>query len=267
MSLGHALSASGRGGLDPAGRIACFLFYLLLLFNGVMSRANSHSALAPIDWITFDCYGTLIDWEAGMREAFSPILKARGLQAGLDDLAAKYIQSEMWVERHGYQPYRRVMADSAAMLFKQHFQVDLNEEESGALLRTFPDWRPFSEVPGVLERLKKRYRLAILSNIDDDLLGISIKRLGVPFDAVVTAEQVKSYKPVNTHWKEALSRFNITEEQIFHVAGSYLHDVMPAKQLGIACAWINRKNEKPFVTSRPDAEFTDLTRLPEFLGA
>ena len=219
------------------------------------------------DWITFDCYGTLIDWEAGMRETFRTIMQGRSLSGLPEPLTEKYIQYEMFVERRDYQPYREVLAGASALLFQQEFGVTLSSEESGLLAGGLPGWRPFEDAPPALKRLKERYKLAILSNIDDDLLRDSVRSLGVQFDAFVTAQQVRSYKPINTHWKEALSRFGVPEDRVYHVAASYLHDILPAKQMGIACAWINRKSEKVGGTVKPDLSLNDLTALPEILGA
>ena len=217
-------------------------------------------------WITFDCYGTLIDWESGMREAFAPLLASRGIDNGAP-LAARYIECEMFVERGPWRPYRDILCDASAMLFKQQFGATLSDEERAALVLSMPRWKPFPEVREALTRLSKRYKLAILSNVDDALLEPALKALGVRFDDTITAEQVRSYKPVNTHWKEALERFRITEDALFHVGASSLHDVMPAKQLGIACAWINRHNEKAFASAAPDVMLPDLSGLPEYLGA
>jgi len=222
--------------------------------------------LTAYSWITFDCYGTLVDWEGGMRAAFAPILKAHGLEAR-PDLAAKYIQHEMLVERREYQPYRQVLAETSRRLFKSDYGVELSDAEAAALADSLPGWEPFPEAAAALERLKKRYKIAVLSNIDDDLLEASLKRLGVAFDETITAQQVRSYKPVNTHWKEALERFRLDPDGLFHVGASSLHDVLPAKQLGIACAWINRTGERAFASTAADVTLPDLTGLPEYLGA
>jgi 2-haloacid dehalogenase len=219
------------------------------------------------DWITFDCYGTLVDWEEGMKEPFRRILAAHSLPEDVSALPAKYIQYELWVERRPYMPYRGVLAASTALLFKQEFGVELTADESQELGRALPQWKPFPEVAEVLQRLKKKYRLAVLSNIDDDLLAATLPVLGVEFDLSVTAEQVRTYKPIKNHWQEALRRFGVTEDRVFHVAASYLHDIMPAKQLGIDCAWINRKNEKAIGVFEPDVTFPDLKPLPDYLGA
>ena len=217
-------------------------------------------------WITFDCYGTLVDWESGMRSAFAPIFKTHGLEAR-PDLTNKYIQYELLVERREYRPYRQVLGESSRLLFKNDYNVDLSDDEAAALFRSLPDWEPFPEAAAALRRLKDRYKIAVLSNIDDDLLDISLKRLGVAFDDTITAQQVRSYKPVNTHWKEALTRFCSEPEDLFHVGASSMHDVLPAKQLGIACAWINRTGERAFASTAADVILPDLTGLPEHLGA
>jgi len=220
---------------------------------------------AMYKWLTFDCYGTLVDWEGGMKAAFAPVFKARGLEPK-PDLTARYIQHEMLVERREYRPYRQVLTTTSRELFKSDYNVDLNDEEAAALVLSLPSWKPFPETAEVLARLKHRFKLAVLSNTDDDLVVHTLKGLGVEFDSVITAEQVRSYKPVNLHWKAALERFNAEPEDLFHVGASSLHDVLPAKQLGIACAWINRKGERAFGSAAADVILPDLTGLPGFLG-
>ena len=219
------------------------------------------------DWITFDCYGTLIDWEEGMRRTFGAILEGRSLSDGLETLIEKYVQYEMLVERRAYAPYRQVLAAASSLLFKQELDIDLTEGEAGLLASGLPGWKPFAEAPAALAKLKGRYKLAILSNIDDDLLAPSVAALGVEFDALITAEQVGSYKPIKNHWTAALARFGVREDRVFHVAASYLHDILPCKQMGIACAWINRKGEQVLGTVKPDLALSDLSSLPELLGA
>ncbi len=219
------------------------------------------------DWVTFDCYGTLIDWEAGMRAAFGEIMRRRGIPGAPDALTGRYIQYELLVERREYRPYRVVLAEACTLLFNQELNVALTAEEAGSLAASLPSWRPFDDARPALERLKKRYKLAVLSNVDDDLLAPSLRALGVPFDELVTAEQVRSYKPILSHWREALRRFGVTEDRVFHVGASYVHDMLPARQLGIACAWINRHDEKAAGSVVPDHSLRSLSGLPELLAA
>ena len=124
---------------------------------------------------------------------------------------------------------------------------------------------PFNETTEVLRKIKEKYKLAILSNIDEDLIKHSIKLIGVEFDGVITAEQVKSYKPSHGHWKRMMDVFKIPKENVLHGAPSYVHDIVPAKELGFQAVWINRKDKKVKGNITPDYEFRDLRPLVNLL--
>jgi len=221
--------------------------------------------MSELSLITFDCYGTLIDWESGMKNALVELLRKRNLSLDVESLPQRYIEVELEIEREGYRRYKEVLALGVRRLFEEK-DIKLAPQEERVFADTIITWPPFEETAEVLKRLKERHRLVILSNIDDDIIRHSIKLMGVEFDAVITAEQVKSYKPSHGHWKKMMEVFNLPKEKVLHVAASYVHDIFPAKELGFQTAWINRKNEKIEGNIKPDYEFRDLRPLVSLLG-
>ncbi|MBI5244352.1 MAG: haloacid dehalogenase type II [Elusimicrobia bacterium] len=215
----------------------------------------------PYDLITFDCYGTLIDWSAGIRSAIEKTGAACGLRLDPAKLADRYIQVEMAVEQGGFKKYREVQALAMKLLFEEQGER-LNSKQASILSRSLPRWKPFPETARVLKALRRSgYRLAVLSNVDDLLLKRSISRIGVRFDRLVTSEQVRSYKPRTRHWERILAATRVPKGRVLHVAASLMHDIIPAKTLGLACAWINRNGSKPFAGARPNHVFADLSPL------
>lgn len=216
--------------------------------------------MSEFSLLTFDCYGTLIDWELGMREALEGLTRKKNISLDIESSIERYVEVELEIEQGGYRKYKEVLALGVGKLFKEK-GIELTPEEETIFADTIVKWPPFPETTEVLKNLKERYKLAILSNIDDDIIRDSVSLMGVEFDAVITAEQVKSYKPSHGHWKRMLESFDIPKERILHVAASYVHDVIPAKELGFTVAWINRKGEKITGNAKPDYEFKDLRPL------
>jgi 2-haloacid dehalogenase len=180
----------------------------------------------------------------------------------MDRLCNRYVEVEIAVESGPYRSYREVMAHTLARLMEEA-GMPLPAGEEDALGRALPGWEPFPEVPAVLARLQDSYRLGILSNIDDDLLEASVARLGVHVTHRVTAAQVRSYKPFEAHFRRILEHSGLQAGEILHVAGSLLHDMVPARKLGFRHLWVNRLGEP-----RPDwlpahQEIHDLTTLAE----
>jgi 2-haloacid dehalogenase len=220
--------------------------------------------MAQIKLITFDCYGTLIDWESGMKNALRNLAEKRNLSFDIESLPEKYIEIELEIEHEGYRRYREVLEIGLRRLFEEK-RIEFNHEEEKIFASSITTWLPFEETTEILRKLKERHKLAILSNIDEDLIQHSIKLIGVEFDGVITAEEVKSYKPSHAHWKKMIGVFKIPKEGVLHVAASYVHDIVPAKELGFQVAWINRKNEKPKGNIKADYEFKDLRPLVDLL--
>jgi 2-haloacid dehalogenase len=212
--------------------------------------------------LTFDCYGTLIDWESGIRKALRPFLDAHGIP--LDDGGAleHYARFEEQLEAGPYRKYRDVLRE-VMRKFGEMFGFPCSEAEADALPRSLPDWPPFPDTVEALRTLKRHHRLAVLSNTDDDLFAETAKRLQVPFDYVITAEQVGSYKPSHRNFEAAIARIGPPKEQILHVAQSLYHDIVPAKALGIANVWINRRHAIHGFGATVPAEATPDLELPD----
>ncbi len=206
-------------------------------------------------WATFDCYGTLIDWNAGISGELARLFGEE--RAG--ELLERYHELEPQVQADDPSlSYREVMALTLRRL--EH----IPPAEADALGRSLPDWRPFPEVPGALAEAQARgWRLAILSNTDRDFIEASKSLLGVAFDETVVASEIGSYKPGHRHWEEFFARTNAPREGHVHVAASRFHDVAPARELGLRTVWINRLGEPP--EPPPDRELTDLAALPDVL--
>jgi len=203
-------------------------------------------------WATFDCYGTLIDWNAGIRGQLARVFG----EGRADELLERYHELELELEADGQLSYRGVLTEAMRRL-------GAPAGDETALADSLPNWQPFREVPSALEEARGRgWKLAILSNTDRDYIEASLRRLGVPFEFAIVASEIGSYKPALGHWLAF-------EEQVgrppdVHVAASLFHDVAPASDLGLPSIWINRLGDEP--GPKPTRELPDLSRLPETLG-
>jgi 2-haloacid dehalogenase len=226
---------------------------------------ENHAAL------TFDCYGTLIDWESGLLTSLIPFLESKGHPLPAEDVLALYARFESEAEHGPFKIYKAVLRQCMHSL-ATHLGFTLEGDEANLLARSIENWQPFPDTIDALRRLKTRYRLCIVSNIDGDLIAHSQKWLQVPFDEVVTAEQVGSYKPAHGHFTEAQRRLGLPKEQILHIAQSLYHDIAPARALGIANVWVNRRRGKagggatPVSAATPDREVGSLKELADLLG-
>jgi 2-haloacid dehalogenase len=208
-------------------------------------------------WATFDCYGTLVDWNAGLGNELARLFGAEWRE----ELLGAYHGLEPVVQRDGELPYREVLARTLAGVAEEA-GVELPEGERDALGRSLPSWPVFPEVPAALAEARARgWKLAALSNTDRDFIEASIESIGVPFDLAVVAGEIGSYKPAHGHWR-AFER-EVGRQPDVHVAQSHFHDVVPAVELGIPIVWINRLGERG--EPRPTRELRDLTRLPDTL--
>lgn len=217
----------------------------------------------PYDVITFDCYGTLIDWDAGIRGAFDRAIAETSAEIDARRALAVYEEIEAEVEAERYRQYREVLVETARRVAGR-LDWALPEAKAGFLPDSLPFWIPFPDTNAALERLfKAGYRLGILSNVDDDLLEGTRRHFTVPFDLIVTAQQVGSYKPAAGHFVTARQRLG--DARWLHAAQSHFHDVTPARRHGVPTAWINRKRlvrGEP----RPDRELFTLTELADWLA-
>ncbi|HET6868161.1 MAG TPA: HAD family hydrolase [Solirubrobacteraceae bacterium] len=211
-------------------------------------------------WATFDCYGTLVDWNAGIRAELERLFGAD--QA--EPLLVRYHEIEPRVQRE--QPdarYRAVMAAVLAELADEAGR-ELSDEDADALGRSLPRWPVFEEVPAELAEAHRRgWRLVILSNSDRDLIDSSIETIGVPFAGAIVASEVGSYKPAHGHWDAFYEATHADRERHVHVAQSHFHDVVPAHELGIRSVWINRLGERG--DPAPTRELPDLRGLADVL--
>lgn len=216
------------------------------------------------DVVTFDCYGTLVDWEDGIAEAFSRQAELDGVSLNRESMLDAYRAVEPVVERPPYTSYRAVLAQTTLQVAGR-FGWDLSLERAQFLAASLPLWRPFPDTNAALAGLAaKGYSLGILSNVDDDLLAETRGQLSALFDVVVTAQQVRSYKPGAAHFREARERIG-DESRWLHAAQSWFHDVAPASALGIPVAWINRKGERRPDGPTPEVEVRDLAELADWL--
>ncbi len=219
----------------------------------------------PDDLITFDCYGTLIDWETGISEAFAHTAAADGVVLDRAAVLTAYAELEPVVEAGSYTSYRRVLTETARRVAAR-LGWPLGEERARFLADSLPNWLPFADANPALERLAAAgYRLGILSNVDDDLLSGTLRSFTVTFDLLVTGQQVRSYKPAHGHFLTARER--IGSRAWLHAAQSYFHDVAPARVLGIPVAWINRKGEAAPDGGHADREFRTLAELADWLAS
>ena len=208
-------------------------------------------------WLTFDCFGTLIDWRHGIQTTGELLFPGRGA-AFLD----AYIGIEAEVESEGsFKRYRAVLAEAARRAARQ-IGADLKADDATALVSTIPHWPPFGDVgPALAELRREGWRFALLTNCDRDIIALTQRRLPANFDAVVTAEDVSAYKPDPAHFRLFQSTFGSSADTWIHVAQSYFHDIRPAHELGIRRIWVNRQGE----TSDPslaDAVIGGLAELP-----
>lgn len=200
--------------------------------------------MAQTKVITFDCYGTLIDWEKGIRNAFHNAILKTGGDPGLESKASEaYEEEERRIEKEMPHLLYRDVLSKTSLAVARKIGWKLPEAESTFLARDLPNWTPFADTNPSLARLARKHTLGILSNVDNDLLSETLRHLTSPFEIKVTAENVRSYKPAFGHFEEA--RRIIGDRGWVHVAGSQYHDIEPAVKLGIQAVWVNRKNARP----------------------
>lgn len=219
-------------------------------------------ARSEFDIITFDCYGTLIDWEGGIISAFQTEAAKDGVELNADEIIEAYNVEEPVVESAGYRSYREVLGETARRVGAR-LAWSIESNRGAFLAASLADWEPFADTNAALARLASRFKLGILSNVDDDLLAATRRHFTVEFDLIVTAQQIKSYKPAEAHFTEAIAR--TAGKRLLHAAQSYFHDVAPARRLGIPSVWVNRHGSTaepggplPTYEVRTLTEFADL---------
>ncbi|MEZ4671785.1 MAG: haloacid dehalogenase type II [Anaerolineae bacterium] len=230
-----------------------------------MLNFNDYSVL------TFDCYGTLIDWETGIWQALRPILTAHQVTIESDKALELYGELEAGVESGPYREYKTVLREVLEGIGAR-LGFAPTAEELAEFSVSVKDWPAFPDSPEALKALATKYKLAIVTNIDDDLFAYSAPKLGAAFDYVITAQQVKSYKPALPHFETAFERIGLPRSKFLHVAQSLFHDIKTAKSLGLATVWVNRRHAQggsgatPPTTATPDVEVPDLATLARMTG-
>jgi 2-haloacid dehalogenase len=230
-------------------------------------RRTPAAAPDPLDFdrfdvLTFDCYGTLIDWEAGIASALLAMLEAHGVQATAEEVLAAYAGHEADLEAGPYRAYRDVLALAMGAL-GMDYGVEPTASEMAAFGGSVGDWPAFPDSADALRRLHERFRLGVITNCDDDLFAASSRRLGVTFDWVVTAQQARRYKPNPRGFELAFERIGFPTSRILHVAQSLFHDHVMAKRLGLATVWVNRRQGRAGTGATPPANATPDLIVPD----
>ena len=216
--------------------------------------------------LTFDCYGTMIDWESGIFSALHPVLKAHSQKISEVALLEMYADLELAAEQGEYSKYWDVL-ESVVRGLGQRLGFKPTEAEVRSLPESVKTWQPFPDTVAALQKLKSRYQLAVISNIDDDLFTLTAPKLKVHFDHVITAEQARCYKPCTKIFRMAQERMGVSPGKWLHVGQSIYHDVIPVKSLGIATVWVNRPSPRAgagatkAASGKPDLEVSSLDAL------
>jgi len=218
--------------------------------------------------LTFDCYGTLIDWESGILAALKPVLAEHNRTLKDEELLELYGKFEAQAEAGEYRPYRKVL-QFVTQRIGARLSFALHENEIDVLPDSLPRWPAFPDTVEALRRLKSRYKLAVISNTDDDLFSETAKALEVSFDFVITAQQAQGYKPSHRNFELALERIGLPKEKVLHCAQSLFHDIVPANALGIANVWVDRREGRKGggatipANATPDLTVTSMKELAD----
>ena len=221
--------------------------------------------LKDITFVTTDCYGTLIDWEKGILEAFSAQAERDGFSFDEDELMKRFLEVQAEIMSGSYELYAEVLR-RAAVKVAGEIGWELEPSRAQFLPDSVGRWQPFREANAAMDRLKKRYELGIISNIDDKLLGVSRRHLRTELDLVVTAQQVRSYKPDPAHFKECARRVGGKKGWV-HIGSGYAADIEPLLKMKVPVIWVNRHGEKLEGRKKPNAEVKTLRDAAARLGA
>ncbi|NEN90766.1 MAG: haloacid dehalogenase type II [Okeania sp. SIO3H1] len=226
--------------------------------------------LENFEIVSFDCYGTLIDWESGIITVLKNLIANHQINISAQQILEMFAKFESEAEAGEYIKYREVLKQVVEKIGKElNFQP--TELELNSLANSIKNWQPFSDTITALQTLKQKYRLAIISNIDDDLFADTAKHLQIEFDFVITAQQIKSYKPSKNNFEMAIKKMEITPEKLLHIAQSIYHDIVPAKAMGLSTIWVNRRQGKEGfgatlpASEKPDLEVPDLKTLVDLI--
>jgi 2-haloacid dehalogenase len=214
-------------------------------------------------YLTFDCYGTLIDFD--MDNFIVDYLGPRLDGIDVDHFVREFSKIRFEETLEPYRPYRELLPRSLLKAMSK-FGLDYHDEDGAAIVAAVPTWGPFPEVPGVLDRIRKYCKIVIMSNTDDDLIAGNLEKIGVPFDRVITAQQAKAYKPSKAMFDFALKELGCEVKDILHVAQGYEYDIVPTRKFGWTNLWINRYHFIAEEAYKPNYELPDLSGLPELLN-
>jgi 2-haloacid dehalogenase len=221
---------------------------------------------SKVNWVTFDVYGTLIDWEKGVSDAFEREAKRDGFTIDRDEVIALFHEISREIESGSYELYAEVLRRTAVEIAKR-IGWPLEPSRSGFLPDSVQRWAPFKETNAQLRKFVSNFETGLVSNIDDKLLGQTRRHIPHDFDLVVTAQQVRSYKPDPAHFNECARRIG-TKKGWVHVASSYYHDVEPCIKLKVPVIWVNRNRETLEPSQKkPTAEVKNLLEAVKLLGA
>ena len=217
------------------------------------------------EWITFDCYGTLIDWENGAQEIFAELASRYSLSSSPQKIFDRWEEIQFGMIQGPYRQYREILRESLGETLRE-FGANPSASDCDLLADRLPRWKPFVEVPEALKRLKSRCKLGIISNIDNDLIEATVPQLGVTFDAVVTAEQARAYKPSPAPFQLALEKFGAPPSAILHTAFGFRYDLGPAREAGMRTAFVRRSGQPVPDGYSADIEVGSLEELAERLN-
>lgn len=214
--------------------------------------------------ITFDCYGTLVDWEAGITNFLAEVLRDKGTVASLSEVVRVREDIDFEMVQGPYRPYKEILRSSLKETFHR-FQIRYTNQDGDRLVQSVPTWPVFKETKPALGRLARKCRLAIISNIDNDIIEKTKSNIGIEFAVTVTAQEARAYKPEAKPFQIALKKLGSNPMNILHVSSGFRYDIPPARQLGFKTAWVNRKSEQPPRTGKADYEFSSLNDLANFV--
>ena len=221
-----------------------------------------------IEWMSFDCYGTLVDWETGISSAVSNSLESYGIQKTNPEILELFADVEPVIQSSGeFKEYRVVLREVMRMI-SDRVGIQVAGDDIDCLSDSLPHWPVFPDAGPALHTLKQRYKLAIISNVDDDLFAGSARALGVEFDAVITSQRAKAYKPNSLGFELAETVMGVDKERWLHVGESLYHDIEPANRLGIRSVWVNRADRgggTRQTNAKPDLTVPDLAALAGIL--
>ena len=221
--------------------------------------------LKDITWVTTDCYGTLIDWERGIIDAFSTEASKDGFSFDEQQFIDRFLEVQAEIMGGSYELYAEVLRRAAVRVAREN-GWELEPSRAQFLPDSVGRWLPFRETNAAMDRLAKRYEVGIVSNIDDKLLGVSRRHLRTELDLVVTAQQVRSYKPDPAHFRECARRIGGKKGWV-HIGSGYEADVAPLLKMNVPVIWVNRRGEKLEGRKKPDAEVKNLRDAAARLGA